>query len=212
MSGGAARPRLVLATRNPGKVREIAAIYDHLGIVWLSLADVPEIGEVAEEGATYAANAAAKARAVAAAAGLPALADDSGVEIDALGGAPGIHSARFLAERATDAERNARILHALDEVPAPRRTARYVAAVALALPDGSVRTFEGTCEGAILPTPRGSHGFGYDPIFLVPEFGKSMAQLPPATKNRISHRAQALTKAKPYLRQLFRASRGLPGD
>ncbi len=204
MSGGAARPRLILATRNPGKVREIAAIYDHLGIVWLSLADVPEIGEVAEEGATYAENAAAKARVVAAAGGLPALADDSGVEIDALGGAPGIHSARFLGERATDAERNARILQELEDVPDPRRTARYLAAVALALPDGSVRICEGTCEGSIAPSPRGTGGFGYDPIFLPAGEIRTMGEIPADIKNRISHRARALRAAEPYVVEVLR--------
>jgi XTP/dITP diphosphohydrolase len=204
VSGGAARPRLVLATRNPGKVREISAIYDHLGIAWLSLIDIPEVGNVAEEGATYAENAAAKARVVAVAAGLPALADDSGVEIDALGGAPGVRSARFLGERATDAERNARILQELDNVPDPRRTARYVAAVALALPDGSVRTFEGACEGSIARSPRGTGGFGYDPIFLAAGETRTMAEVPAEVKNRISHRARALRAAEPHVAEVLR--------
>ncbi len=204
MSGGTSRSRLVLATRSPGKIREIAAIYDQLGIVWLSLADFPEIGELAEEGATYAENAAAKARAVSVAAHLPALADDSGVEIDALGGAPGVHSARFLGAGATDVERNTRILSLLENVPDGRRTARYRAAVAVALPDGSAHTFEGTCEGRIARAPRGAGGFGYDPIFLPEGEARTMAELPVDLKNRLSHRALALRSAAPYVAEVLR--------
>ena len=204
MSGGVPRARLVLATRNPGKVREIAAIYDHLGIAWQSLGDFPEIGELAEAGLTYAENAAAKARTVSVASRLPALADDSGVEIDALDGAPGIHSARFLGRRATDAERNIRILSLLEDVPDGRRTARYRAAVAVALPAGSVRVFEGTCEGRIARTPRGNMGFGYDPIFVPEGEGRTMAELPADLKNRISHRARALQAAAPYVAEVLR--------
>ena len=203
MSGGAAPFRFVLATRNPGKVREITATYGHLEIVWLSLIDLPEIGAVAEEGATYAENAAAKARTVSMASGLPALADDSGVEIDALGGAPGVHSARFLGPAATDAERNTRILQLLQEIPDPRRTARYVAAVALARPDGAVRVFEGTCEGSIATRPRGAEGFGYDPIFVPRGETRTMAEVPPEVKNRISHRARALRAAAPCVVEIL---------
>jgi XTP/dITP diphosphohydrolase len=204
VSAGAVRPRLVLATRNAGKVREIAAIYDHLGIAWLSLADVPHIGAVAEEGETYAANAAGKARTVAVAARLPALADDSGVEIDALGGAPGIHSARFLGPSATDAERNARIIQELEDISEAKRTARYVAAVAVALPDGSVRVFEGACEGWIVRAPRGTGGFGYDPIFVPVGETRTMAEIPAEIKNRISHRARALHAAERYVVEVLR--------
>lgn len=203
MSVGAAPFRLVLATRNPGKVREVTAIYRHLEIVWLSLIDLPEIGEVAEEGATYAENAAAKARAVSIASGLTALADDSGVEIDALGGSPGVHSARFLGPTATDAERNARILQLLQEIPGPRRTARYIAAVALARPDGAVHVFEGTCEGWIATRPRGAGGFGYDPIFVARGETRTMAEVPAEVKNRISHRARALRAAEPRVVEIL---------
>lgn len=203
MSAGRAPHRLVLATRNPAKVREIAAIYGHLKIAWLTLSDFHEIGAVREEGVTYAENATAKAHAVSVESGLPALADDSGVEIDALGGSPGIHSARFLGPSATDAERNGRILHLLEAIPDPRRTARYVAAVALALPDGTVRVFEGTCEGWIARTLRGTGGFGYDPIFVPRGETRTMAEIPGEVKNRISHRARALRAAEPYVRELF---------
>ena len=204
MSAGAGRFRFVLATRNAGKAREIAAIYHHLAIVWLSLADFPEIGTLPEEGATYAENAAAKARTVAAASQLPALADDSGVEIDALRGDPGVHSARFLGPSATDAERNARILRLLADLPDPRRAARYRAVVALALPDGSTRIFEGTCEGRIAAEPRGGGGFGYDPIFIPAGETRTMAELPAEVKNQISHRARALGGAEPYVAEVLR--------
>jgi XTP/dITP diphosphohydrolase len=204
MSTGSDPPRLVLATRNPGKIGEIAAIYSHLEIAWLPLPALREIGAVSEEGASYAENAAAKGRTASIESGLPALADDSGVEIDALGGSPGIHSARFLGPSATDAERNARILHLLAEVPDPRRTARYVAAVAVASPDGAVHVFEGVCEGWIARSPRGTGGFGYDPIFVPRGESRSMAEVPIEVKNRISHRARALRAAEPCLIEILR--------
>jgi XTP/dITP diphosphohydrolase len=203
VSTGSAPPRLVLATRNPGKIREIVAIYRHLEIAWLPLTDLPEIGAVSEEGATYAENAVAKARTASIESGLPALADDSGVEIDALGGSPGIHSARFIGPSATDAERNARILHLLEEVPDPRRAARYVAAVAVASPRGAVHVFEGACEGRISRNPRGTAGFGYDPIFVPRGENRTMAELPAEVKNRISHRARALWAAEPCLVEIL---------
>ena len=208
MRAGAAGPRLVLATRNLGKVREIAAIYSHLNVVWLSLADYPGIGEVAEAGATYAENATAKARAAAVATGLVALSDDSGVEVDALGGAPGVRSARFAGTGATDAERNARILALLEDVPEARRTARYRAIVAVALPAGPVRVFEGVCEGRIAHAPRGTGGFGYDPIFVPAGEARTIGEIPPDVKNRISHRARALQAAEGYLIDVLR----LPGE
>ncbi len=199
MNPSAAAPRIILATRNPGKAREIATIYTHLPIIWLTLADFPEVGAAVEVGATYAENAAAKALTASSATGLPALADDSGVEVDALRGAPGLHSARFLGIAATDAERNARILDMLGAVPPERRTARYRAAVAVAVPSGSVRIFQGTCEGRIATSARGRGGFGYDPIFVPDGETRTMAEVPAEIKNRISHRARALRAAEPYL-------------
>ncbi|HLW60948.1 MAG TPA: RdgB/HAM1 family non-canonical purine NTP pyrophosphatase [bacterium] len=204
MSGAHRRPCLVLATRNPGKVREIAAVFAHLPIVLRSLADYPQIGEIPEEGKTYADNAGAKALTVAAVTGEVALADDSGVEIEALEGAPGIHSARFLGEQATDADRNARVLALLRETPDAHRTARYRAAVAVALPAGTVRIFEGTCVGRIARDPRGNGGFGYDPIFVPEEDPRTMAEVPPDVKNRLSHRGRALRLAEPYLIEILR--------
>lgn len=185
-------------------MREIAAIYGHLNLDLRTLDEWPEIGEVPEDAETYAGNAASKARAAAVATGLVALADDSGIEIDALGGAPGVQSRRFLGEVATDAARNTRVLALLEGVADARRTARYRAAVAIARPGGEVRVFEGTCEGAIARCPRGGRGFGYDPIFVVTGDGRTMAELPPEVKNTISHRARALRSAEPYLVELLR--------
>jgi XTP/dITP diphosphohydrolase len=203
VSGGITRTRLVLATRNPGKIREIAAVYAHLALEVRSLAGHPEIGELPEAEATHAENAATKARTVANATGLAALADDSGIEIDALGGAPGVQSRRFLGSAATDGERNDRILSLLRDVPDVRRTARYRAAIAVALPDGPIRVFEGACEGRIAWLPRGAGGFGYDSIFVPAGDTRTMAELPADAKNRISHRARALRAAEPYLVEIL---------
>lgn len=174
-------------------------IYAHLHLDLHTLQEWPAVGALPEDADAYAGNAASKARAAAAATGYIALADDSGIEIDALGGAPGVHSRRFLGEAVSDADRNARVLTLLEAVPDERRTARYRAAVAIAVPDGGVRVFEGTCEGAVAHSPRGRGGFGYDPIFVVTEAGRTMAELPPEVKNQISHRARALRAAEPYL-------------
>jgi XTP/dITP diphosphohydrolase len=194
---------VILATRNPGKVREIVAIYAPLELELRPLADYSEIPQMREEGTTYADNAAAKARAAALRVGLVALADDSGIEVDALGGAPGVHSARFLGASASDSERNARILFLLEGVPEERRTARYRAAVAVARPDGTVRVFDGVCEGQVAVAPRGTAGFGYDPIFMPEGAQQTIAEIPLEVKNRISHRARALRAAEPYLREIL---------
>lgn len=204
----AARPapgkrRLVLATRNPGKVREFRALLRDLPLVLLTLDDFPALPPLHEPAQTFEGNAAAKALAVARFTGTLALADDSGLEIDALGGAPGVRSATFLGPEATDDDRNAWVLERLRGVPQERRTARYRAVVAVATPEGSVRTFEGRWEGCIAAAPRGRGGFGYDPIFLLPELGKTVAELPLAEKNRRSHRARALTAARAYLEALL---------
>jgi XTP/dITP diphosphohydrolase len=200
----------VLATRNPGKVREIAAIYAGLCAEIVGLQRWPALGALPEEGETYAANAASKALTVARATGTPALADDSGVEIDALGGAPGARSARFLGETVSDAERNAGVLERLEGLPAPRRTARYRAVIALATPDGRVETFEGVCEGVITDEPRGVGGFGYDPIFEIAGDGRTMAEVPLDVKNRISHRSRALRAARPAVERVLGLTRPEP--
>lgn len=212
---GPVRPGIVdvvLATRNPGKVAEFVALLADFPIQVYSLAAFPQIPPLREDGVTYTENAISKALPVARLTGRVVIADDSGIEIDALQGAPGPASHRFLGEAASDSARNARLVQLLRDVPEAARRARYRAVVAVASPNGFVRTFEGKCEGAILLTPRGAHGFGYDPIFLVPEFGKSMAQLPMTVKNKISHRAHAVSNAKPYLRQLFDASKRVRRD
>ena len=183
---------LVVATRNRGKLREIAAIFEDWGGTWRSLDDFPDLPEIIEDGATFAANAVKKARTVVAYTGFPALGDDSGLEVDALQGAPGIYSARFGGPDRTDAERNALLLEQLGAVPGPARTARFRCVVALAHPDGGLWTAEGTCEGRIALEPQGTYGFGYDPIFAVTGQAGTLAELPPAVKNTLSHRARAL--------------------
>lgn len=192
---------IVLATRNQGKVREFVELMRDIPIQVYSLDAFPQIGDLPEEGLTYTENAISKAATVARLTGRLAVADDSGIEVDALEGAPGPQSRRFLGDEASDTARNARILRLLHNVSSERRTARYRAVVAVAMPSGEVRTFEGTCEGRIATAPRGSGGFGYDPLFLVPAYGKTMAQLPLAMKNRISHRARAFSAARPFLKR-----------
>ncbi len=191
--------QLVLATANQGKLQEIAAILSDLRISFLSLASLHGYVPPIESGATYAENASAKARAAAQFAGAWALADDSGLEVEALGGQPGPHSSRFLGPAATDRERNRRILEMLEGIPVEQRKAQFECVVALAGPEGDLCLTHGSCEGLIAQVPVGDEGFGYDPIFIVPEHGVTMASLPRDIKNRISHRARALKKTKPLL-------------
>jgi XTP/dITP diphosphohydrolase len=194
-----------MATRNPGKIRELKALLRDSGVRLLSLADFPLLPEIPEEGATFGENAAAKAMAVARLTGRPALADDSGLMVDALGGAPGVFSARYAQDRTaprppTDADNWGKLLEELQEVPWGQRGARFVCELALATPDGSLRRARGECAGVIALEPRGETGFGYDPVFWVPEYGATMAQLGPKIKNQISHRARALAVFKEVLR------------
>jgi XTP/dITP diphosphohydrolase len=204
-----APPTLVMASRNPGKIRELQEILRDAGVVLLSLADFPHLPEIPEEGATFAENAAAKARAVARLTGHPALADDSGLAVDALGGAPGVFSARYAQDRTspelpTDADNWGKLLEELQAVPWEARGARFVCEIALALPDGRIFRARGECAGRIAREPRGQEGFGYDPVFWVPEYQATMAQLGPEIKNRISHRARALAAFKQLLRSWLR--------
>ena len=194
--------QVVLATANQGKLQEIAAILSDLRISFLSLASLRGYVLPIESGATYAENASTKARAAARFAGAWALADDSGLEVEAIGGQPGPHSSRFLGPAATDRERNQRILEMLEGIPAEQRKARYECVVALAGQEGELFLTHGSCEGFIAQVPHGDEGFGYDPIFIVPDHGVTMASLPRDIKNRISHRARALEKTKPILRSL----------
>ena len=194
---------LVVATRNKKKLEEIKALLADMPIEVLSLLDFPNLRETPETGNTSAENAELKAKAAAEATGRIALADDSGLEVDALGGQPGILSNRFAGSEATDEDKYKRILELLEGVPDEERTARFRAAVAIATPEGKTVLVEGTCEGRIAREPRGENGFGYDPIFYLPEYGKTMAELPASEKNRISHRAKALQAAKRVLCEEF---------
>jgi XTP/dITP diphosphohydrolase len=198
---------LVFATRNRGKLVELRELLP--GIEVVSAIDV-RAPDVIEDATTFVGNAIKKAREVSAATGLPALADDSGLEVDALGGAPGVYSARYAGEPADDAANNAKLLAALAGVPAAGRTARFCAALALcdvrgALGDRAI-TAEGTCEGVILDAPRGTGGFGYDPLFFAPELGQTFAEAGVGSKSELSHRARAMRAIKPqllsYLQQL----------
>ncbi|WP_027716976.1 XTP/dITP diphosphatase [Desulfovirgula thermocuniculi] len=191
--------KLVLATRNRGKIKELSALLAPLGYEVVSLEDFPGVPEVPEDGATFAENAVKKAVAVARHTGHLALADDSGLEVDYLGGAPGVLSARFAGEHGNDRANNEKLLALLAGVPPEKRTARFRCVVAVATPAGEVWTAEGSCEGVIADTPRGEGGFGYDPLFYVPELGKTFAELDPEVKNRLSHRARALAGAREIL-------------
>jgi XTP/dITP diphosphohydrolase len=194
-----------MATRNPGKIRELEALLQDSGVSLLSLSDFPGLPEIPEDGATFAENAAAKAVAVARLTGHPALADDSGLMVDALGGAPGVFSARYAMARTaprppTDADNWGKLLDELKNVQWGERGARFVCELALATPDGRLLTARGECAGVIAFEPQGDTGFGYDPVFWVPEYGATMAQLGPEIKNKISHRALALAAFKELLR------------
>ena len=194
-------PELLLATNNRGKIREYAELLSSCGYQLVTPAEKGIDIEVAETGETFADNAILKARALAAASGLLTLADDSGLEVDALGGAPGVHSARYAGDNASDAERIALLLKNLVGVPVDRRAARFRCVIAIANPAGNVRMAEGSIEGIIAFTPKGSNGFGYDPVFLLPDIGKTMAELPPSEKNRLSHRACAARAACDLLKR-----------
>jgi len=202
-----AAPTLVMASRNPGKIRELQEILKDTGITLLSLADFPGLPETPEVGATFAENAAAKALEVARSTGYPALADDSGLLVEALGGAPGVYSARYAGDATaprtpTDADNWQKLLRELAAVPRQARGARFVCVLALAWPDGRLLQFHGECTGSIALEPRGEQGFGYDPVFWVPEYQATMAELGPEVKNRISHRARALAAFKAQLAAL----------
>ncbi len=196
--------RLLIATNNPGKTEEMQALLSGLAAELVTPARLGLSLHVTEDGQTYAENASKKAIAFARASNLIALADDSGLEVDALGGAPGLYSARYVGvPGASDADRRRYLLKNLVGKPRPW-LARFRAAIAIGLPDGSVQTVEGVCPGEIIPEERGHGGFGYDPIFFIPEMGCTMAELGMEQKNRISHRARAVMKARPILEALFR--------
>lgn len=186
--------KLVLATGNRKKVVEMAELLQELSVQLLMAIDFPDLEMPEEEGSTFEENARLKSRAVAAFTGLPSLADDSGLVVDALGGRPGIYSARYAGEGCSYADNNAKLLQELQGVPQEKRTARFIAVMVLTMPDGRERVAEGCCEGYITADPRGEAGFGYDPVFVPEGYDKTFAELGAEIKNRISHRAKALKK------------------
>ncbi|MBK9306588.1 MAG: XTP/dITP diphosphatase [Nitrospira sp.] len=190
---------IVLATRNPDKGRELGALLGGIGIRIRTLADFPTAPEVEEDGATCEANAMKKAREIAKVTQVPALADDTGLEVDALQGRPGVYAARYAGEHATYEDNCRKLLQELTGVPAAKRKARFLTVAAIAFPSGDVHVTQGTLEGVITEQPIGDRGFGYDPVFLVPEFGKTLAQLTIEEKNRMSHRAKAFVQMRVWL-------------
>ena len=212
MTSETTKRTILVATTNPGKVRELRALLD-ADVQWKGLADLPELGEVEEDGATFAENARKKATEYARATGLWTLADDSGLVVDALDGAPGVKSARFCGEvppgtaRKTVDQRNiARLLERLEGVPTEKRTARFMCFLCLASPERVLIETQGKVEGRIIDEPVGENGFGYDPVFFVPDLGKTVAQLPDDEKNAISHRGHAIAEFKPLVNQLLAGS------
>jgi XTP/dITP diphosphohydrolase len=190
---------LLIATHNKGKKSEYAALLQGLELELTTLAELGIAHDVEENGATYQENALLKARAYAQLSGLLTLADDSGLEVDALDGAPGVRTARYAGVGASDRDRYALLLRNLEGVPDAQRTARFRCVIALAWPEGRTEVVEGTCEGYITHAPKGDRGFGYDPVFYVPECGCTMAELPAEVKNLISHRARAAQAARALL-------------
>jgi XTP/dITP diphosphohydrolase len=199
---------LLLATNNPGKVAEIKALLEGRNLTILTPVEAGLDLVVVEDGLTYAENATKKALAYARAGRLIAMGDDSGLEVEGLNGQPGVHSHRFVPlPEATDADRRKYLLDRLKDKPRPW-AAHFHAAIAIALPAGRVRLAAGRCDGEIIPEERGNNGFGYDPIFYIPELGRTMAELDMNEKNRLSHRARAVQNAIPILEELFKQSSG----
>ena len=193
------RSEIVVATRNPGKLREIAAILAFASVRFLSLKDFPHIPEIVEDGKTFSENAIKKAKAVARLTGRVAVADDSGLAVDALNGRPGIYSARYAGEDASDEERYRKLLKEMEAIPGGKRGGAFVCAAAAASPSGDADVVEAEWRGTITLAPRGANGFGYDPVFFIPGVNQTVAELDPAVKNKISHRARAFEKLKKVL-------------
>jgi len=193
--------KIVFASKNGGKIKELKALLEGMNVNLFSLCDYPDAPDIIEDGNTFLENALKKARVISEYTSGTVIADDSGLEVDYLEGAPGIRSARYSGTGATD-ERNIRkLLEELENVPTEKRGAAFRCALVLYRPDGTFETFEGKLEGRIATEQAGSEGFGYDPVFIVPEYGKTVAQLDPETKNRISHRAVAFAKLKKSLQK-----------
>jgi len=201
--------KLLVATHNAGKIEEYRSL---LAALPVDLVFPTELGlnvPVVESGDSFEANALIKTKAYAQASGLLTLADDSGVEVDALGGAPGVRTARYAGPGASDEERYQLLLRNLAGVPWEERTARFRCVIAIVTPDGQTYTAEGRCEGIIAFAPKGEHGFGYDPVFYMPEYGRTMAELEPVLKNRVSHRARAVQAAWGVLKDLVESPKDL---
>lgn len=194
VDGGTARRRIVVATSNPGKVREIAEILADAPVELVLLESFGDLPDVVEDGDTFMANAIKKALHFAKLTGEWTLADDSGLEVDALGGAPGVYSARYAGEPKDDAANNRKLIAGLRGVPQEQRTARFRCAAVIADGKRVIASAEGTVEGVIVDEPRGANGFGYDPHFFIPFLGRTTAELDPDHKNRISHRGQAVAE------------------
>jgi XTP/dITP diphosphohydrolase len=188
------RTTLVIATRNPGKTREIKQLLSGFAVTIKNLDDFGPIPEIEEDGETFDENAYKKASFASRVLGVPALADDSGLCVNALDSKPGVHSARFAGPDATDAEKCRKLLEMMEN--AQDRSAAFVCVISIAVPTGAALTYEGRCEGEILREPAGENGFGYDPVFYYPPLKKSFAQLPAEEKNRVSHRGKALAEVR----------------
>lgn len=196
--------KIVLATHNRHKIEELKALLAGEPVEVLSLEDIPDLPDVEETGTTFAENALKKAREICRITGLPALADDSGLEVDLLNGAPGVYSARFSGPAATHEQNNRKLLELLRDHPDPQeRTARFKSVIALVMPDGRERLVEGCVEGVILSELRGQQGFGYDPLFFVPGHQATLAELPLEIKNRISHRGNAFRKIAAEMKNIL---------
>ncbi len=193
---------IVVATQDKGKIKEIREVLKGIDVEILSLDEIGLEIEIEEDGRTYSENAVKKAAEVAKRSGKISLADDSGLEIDALNGKPGINSSRFAGINADDREKNLKILEMMKDVPNGKRGARFRCVIAVAEPNGKLYTCEGVCEGEIAESIRGDKGFGYDPIFIIPEYGKTFGELGPEVKDKISHRAKALEKAKELIKRV----------
>lgn len=198
---------ILIATRNRGKVKEIRDLVQELPVEFLSMADFPDLPDVEEDGLTFEENALKKARTLCREAQLITLADDSGLCVDALDGRPGVFSARYGGQDSSDEEKCRRLLGEMEGIPDGLRTARFVCVMALVDPNGMERTFEGVCEGKIIHELRGSQGFGYDPIFLYEEAGRTFAEMDRAAKNKASHRGKALKQVADFLQHWLRRSR-----
>ena len=194
---------LLIATSNPGKQHEYQKLLAPLNLSLHTPRDLGLSIVVHENGNSYTENARIKALGYAQASGMLTLADDSGLEVDALGGEPGLYSARYAGNKANDTDRYRLLLQKLERIPWEKRTARFRCVIVLATPDGKTYSTEGVCNGLIATEPRGNHGFGYDPIFYLPQYGQTMAELPTDIKNRISHRGRALQKMVPILSRVL---------